>query len=134
MIGSRLLFSGYGAGGPYRISQSAGLVGHDSLIVHDEAHLSPAFGALVRHIAAVQEVEDGERALRVMELSATQQGGRSRQQFRLKPEEEQEALPRRRICAAKALHLHEGRPAEELPRLVTEAALAHRDRVARVLI
>lgn len=41
MIGSRLLFSSYGDG-PYGRAHHAGLAGQDSLIVHDEAHLTPA--------------------------------------------------------------------------------------------
>ncbi len=53
MIGSKLLFSGYGDG-RYSRAQHAGLVGHDSLIVHDEAHLTPAFGDLLRQVAKVQ--------------------------------------------------------------------------------
>jgi len=63
MVGSRLLFSGYDTGGSYRRSQAAGLVGYDTLLVHDEAHLSPAFGALIREIATRQQKEDGDRAL-----------------------------------------------------------------------
>ena len=45
MIGSKLLFSGYGDG-RYKRPQHAGLIGQDSLIVHDEAHLTPAFSKL----------------------------------------------------------------------------------------
>jgi len=36
MIGSRLLFSGYGDG-PYWAARHAGLLGHDALIINDEA-------------------------------------------------------------------------------------------------
>jgi CRISPR-associated endonuclease/helicase Cas3 len=53
MIGSRLLFSGYGDG-RYSSSQHAGLLGHDALIVNDEAHLTPAFAALLRELEAMQ--------------------------------------------------------------------------------
>jgi CRISPR-associated endonuclease/helicase Cas3 len=70
MVGSRLLFSGYGDGYKRR-PHHAGLIGQDSLIVHDEAHLTPAFSALLRAIAG-EERKDGEpRPIRVMELSAT---------------------------------------------------------------
>src|SRR5262249_53967463 len=42
MIGSRLLFSGYGLG--YKSKpHHAGFLGQDVLLVHDEAHLEPAF-------------------------------------------------------------------------------------------
>ena len=47
MAGSRLLFGGYGLGRSRRATH-AGLLGVDMLIVHDEAHLSPALTALLR--------------------------------------------------------------------------------------
>src|SRR5262249_12042779 len=46
MIGSRLLFSGYGVGMKSR-PLHAGFLGQDSLLVHDEAHLEPAFQDLL---------------------------------------------------------------------------------------
>jgi CRISPR-associated endonuclease/helicase Cas3 len=49
MIGSRLLFRGYGDGKYYR-SYHAGLLGVDSLIVNDEAHLTLAFAGLLEAI------------------------------------------------------------------------------------
>jgi len=65
MLGSRLLFSGYGAGLSRR-AMDAGLLGHDALIVLDEAHLAPSMRELLR---AVVELHGGPR-LRVMVLSA----------------------------------------------------------------
>ena len=52
MVGSKLLFSGYGDGRYWR-AQHAGLAGHDSLIVHDEAHLTPAFSDMLNRVADV---------------------------------------------------------------------------------
>lgn len=52
MIGSRLLFSGYGLSRSVRPFY-AGLLGQDSLIVLDEAHLSPA---LVRTLFDVEKI------------------------------------------------------------------------------
>jgi CRISPR-associated endonuclease/helicase Cas3 len=49
MIGSRLLFSGYGDK-PYRAAQHAGLLGQDAIVVNDEAHLTPAFAALLNKL------------------------------------------------------------------------------------
>jgi len=43
MIGSRLLFSGYGGIGYRSKPLHAGFLGQDALLVHDEAHLEPAF-------------------------------------------------------------------------------------------
>jgi CRISPR-associated endonuclease/helicase Cas3 len=50
MIGSRLLFSGYGVG--YKAKPlHAGFLGHDVLVVHDEAHLEPAFQRLLEALS-----------------------------------------------------------------------------------
>ena len=49
MIGSRLLFSGYGVGFKAK-PLHAGFLGQDVLVVHDEAHLEPAFQDLLTAI------------------------------------------------------------------------------------
>jgi len=49
MVGSRLLFSGYGDRA-YSRSLHAGLLGNDTLVVFDECHLVPEFGNLLRLI------------------------------------------------------------------------------------
>lgn len=74
MIGSKLLFSGYGDG-RYGRAHHAGLVGQDALVVHDEAHLSPAFDALLRSVAAEQARCGESRPMRIMSLSATTRSG-----------------------------------------------------------
>jgi CRISPR-associated endonuclease/helicase Cas3 len=74
MIGSRLLFSGYGDGRSRRASH-AGLLGQDSILVNDEAHLTPAFASLLGKLARMQTELGGERPLCVMRLSATHQNG-----------------------------------------------------------
>ncbi len=74
MIGSRLLFSGYGVGFKGR-PLHAGFLGQDVLLVHDEAHLEPAFQDLVVAIQKEQERCKDFRPLRVMELTATSRGG-----------------------------------------------------------
>jgi CRISPR-associated endonuclease/helicase Cas3 len=70
MIGSKLLFSGYGDGRYYR-AHHAGLIGQDVLILHDEAHLSPAFSRLLWKVEREQREAGEERPVNVMELSAT---------------------------------------------------------------
>ena len=73
MLGSRLLFRGYGLGRS-RAATHAGLLGCDTLVVHDEAHLAPAFTALLRQIEAQADAGAkrlGRPPLRVIEMTAT---------------------------------------------------------------
>jgi CRISPR-associated endonuclease/helicase Cas3 len=75
MIGSRLLFSGYRIGFKGK-PLHAGFLGQDVLLVHDEAHLEPAFQKLIEEIESEQrERERVEelpwRKLLVMALTAT---------------------------------------------------------------
>ncbi|HQH71349.1 MAG TPA: type I-U CRISPR-associated helicase/endonuclease Cas3, partial [bacterium] len=49
MIGSKLLFSGYGDSRVGR-AHHAGLIGQDALLVHDEAHLTPPFSGLLQAV------------------------------------------------------------------------------------
>jgi CRISPR-associated endonuclease/helicase Cas3 len=78
MIGSRLLFNGYGVGFKSK-PLHAGFLGQDVLLVHDEAHLEPAFQELL--VAIEKEQREGEQTepmpwpkVRVMELTATSRG------------------------------------------------------------
>jgi CRISPR-associated endonuclease/helicase Cas3 len=73
MIGSRLLFGGYRIGFKRR-PMHAGFLGQDTLIVHDEAHLEPAFQELLVEIRKEQERCDEFRSFHIMELSATSRG------------------------------------------------------------
>jgi CRISPR-associated endonuclease/helicase Cas3 len=70
MIGSKLMFSGYQSS-PKMRPFMAGLIGQDALLVHDEAHLTPAFGHLIRQVVAMQIKQGNPRPLRMIELSAT---------------------------------------------------------------
>lgn len=110
MVGSRLLFEGYGVSRRMRPCH-AGLLGHDSLFVLDEAHLVPPFEALVRQIASGDPALGAHGAslprppLRAMSLSATgrSSGGTA---FRLGEEDYGHPVVAQRLGASKALHLH----------------------------
>jgi|GEM_PF-143327 len=73
MVGSRLLFSGYGLGFKSR-PLHAGFLGQDALLVHDEAHLEPAFQRLIETIAEEQGRDGDRQPLRIMQLTATARG------------------------------------------------------------
>lgn len=71
MIGSRLLFSGYRSS--YKLRPlDAGLLGQDTLLVLDEAHLSVPFEKLVRALGDKGDFQGNQgRPMRVMCMSAT---------------------------------------------------------------
>src|SRR6266545_1342463 len=131
MIGSKLLFSGYGDG-RYHRTHHAGLIGQDSLIVHDEAHLTPAFSELLRGIADAQDQSKEKHSVRVMELSATMRGS-SNDVLALEPEDEKDGVVQQRLNAEKNLRLHQVGEDKLAARLV-ELALKHEASPCRVLI
>ena len=70
-VGSRLLFRGYGVSRRSRPIEAA-LVGTDSLIVLDEAHLSVAFEKTTKAIADIQRsTPEHQRRVQVMSATAT---------------------------------------------------------------
>ncbi|RME37774.1 MAG: type I-U CRISPR-associated helicase/endonuclease Cas3 [Planctomycetota bacterium] len=151
MIGSKLLFSGYGDGRGNR-AHHAGLLGQDALIVHDEAHLSPAFSRLLR---SVEEEQDREancnggsphwlRGVRVMELSATirsEEGegdasiGSAGDDLVLTRDDEAHPVIRQRVSAVKRLSMVEVADRDKgLARRITEQACKYEGQGCRVLI
>lgn len=74
MVGSRMLFTGYGKVGINHRSLQAGLLGQDSLVVIDEAHLSPCFVATQLDIRRMIQQGQLLRPFHVISLSATLSG------------------------------------------------------------
>ena len=140
MIGSRLLFRGYRDGWRRRPT-SAGLLGRDTLLIHDEAHLTPAFQQLLERIVALQNDEPGEDEglpprLRVMQLSATTlaEPAASPPIVLTEADHRQDSV-QRVLNATKRLYLHEEDLRKtKLPDRLAALALAHRDSKARVVV
>lgn len=131
MIGSGLLFSRYTCGFKTRPHHAA-LLGQDALLIHDEAHLEPAFQKLLGDIVSEQQRCKDLRPLRVLEISATTRGTSS--PFHLTPEDEADARVIRRLHAAKRLVLHPTNDENRLAEGLTKLALAQRDSGRAILI
>lgn len=133
MIGSRLLFSGYGIGRAKR-PLHAGFLGQDSLLIHDEAHLEPAFQRLVETIE--QQQWNTEPAvpwpkLKVMELTATSQ---SQDPFTLDAADYANKIVDQRMNARKRLHLHPLADAKKPAKALIERALSFKDSGKAILL
>ena len=116
MIGSRMLFEGYGVSRRMR-PYHAGLLGVDALVLLDEAHLCPPFEAMLRQVVQLRAGESGTNGnggwslppFRLMSLSAT---GReadevpSSKVFKLEPQDREEAEVRRRLHAKKRFYIN----------------------------
>ena len=94
MVGSRLLFSGYGDGRSRR-SMHAGSLGHDAVVVVDEVHLSPAMVELLRAGSRLQDRPE----FRTMRLSAA--SAATGPALRLLSQDRKRAAVRRRLFARK---------------------------------
>lgn len=132
MIGSRLLFRGYRAG-RYHRPVHAGLLGVDTLIVNDEAHLSRPFALLLREIYRLAPA-DGlpGKGFRVMLLSATSADSGLRP-FQHSPtvDADRDETFRKVFEAPKTLALHEG---ESKAFENTVLSLATQDPVPRTVV
>ncbi len=131
MIGSRLLFSGYGIGFKTK-PLHAGFLGQDVLLVHDEAHLEPAFQKLLIGIELEQQRCNEFRSFRVMELSATSRG--VGEVFGLSDEDRANSEVTKRIEAKKAISLHELDDEKKLADRIAELAQGEHTKDRAVLV
>jgi CRISPR-associated endonuclease/helicase Cas3 len=126
MIGSGLLFSGYRCGFKSKPTR-AGLLGQDTLIVHDEAHLEPAFQDLLGSINSQQRAGDrrNDRSVQVLELTATSRTDDGQQNpFGLTDPDYKNEIVQQRIFAKKGIAFHAIEdPKEKLDAAVAEKAL-----------
>lgn len=128
MVGSKLLFNGYGDGRYWRVHH-AGLVGQDTLWVHDEAHLTPAFSKLLHQVEREQRKCHEMRPIQVVELTATPRSDKD--MLHLDGADYDHPIVHERINAEKNVHLHEVEKNKIKTRIV-ELAMRHTS--ARVLI
>lgn len=132
MIGSRLLFSGYGDG-KYKRPLHAGLLGQDAWVVLDEAHLTPAFAELLQSIRSEQRLPN-LAPWHVSFLSATQRVSGVGKPFTLTAEDEANKIIGGRLRAQKSLHIHElSEKDDELDR-IAKLALDHKGEQKRVIV
>lgn len=130
MIGSRLLFSGYGIGFKSKPLHAA-FLGQDSLLVHDEAHLEIPFQVLIESIRQEQERFPDLKPIRTIELTATT---KNTDIFKLIPEDYQTPAIQQRIHAKKSLRFHSEADPKKIPARIAEIALEHRDSHRAILI
>jgi CRISPR-associated endonuclease/helicase Cas3 len=129
MIGSRLLFEGYGIGAGMRPAHAA-MLGADSLILIDEAHLVAPFEALLRS-ARMQPRPAPVPPMHVLSLSATGTDSASGEVFRLGAEDLDDPPVRARLQASKRLRLEE---VDDLTKALADRAFALGSGGKRVLV
>ncbi|MCY4470251.1 MAG: type I-U CRISPR-associated helicase/endonuclease Cas3 [Thiotrichales bacterium] len=118
MVGSRLLFEGYGVSKGMR-PYHAGLLGVDALVLLDEAHLCPPFEALLRQVesrgggklGSAGDSDSIAPPFRLMSLSATGRDDLSEASlgavFALEAEDREEPEVGQRLLARKRLKVTE---------------------------
>jgi len=133
MIGSRLLFAGYGCGFKSR-PLHAGFLGQDALLVHDEAHLEPAFQKLLVAIESEQQRCRDFCRFRVMALTATSRSGSSCEAPIFSDKDREHSEVSKRFNAKKWIALHPVVDERNVTDEIVQRALIHKDSNQAILI
>lgn len=120
IIGSRLLFAGYGDGRSRR-SLHAGLLGLDTTVILDESHLSPAFARTLREVQRLHQADLGF-GFRTLTMSATP---REASASTLQPSDEEHPALGARLRAGKELNVDATDKTPAWRDRMVERALAH---------
>lgn len=142
MVGSRLLFSGYGVSARMR-PYHAGLLGADTLVVLDEAHLVPPFERLLEAIehgtaphgpfAAKADAASIVPRIRLLSLSAT--GRQKENALTLSDADRANEVVKKRLGAKKLLTVRDTVPEKQLAqRLADEAWSLSEGQPVRVIV
>lgn len=132
MIGSRLLFSGYGRGFRSRPLHAA-FLSQDAFLVHDEAHLEPAFQELIEAIKQEQEACKDFLRMRIMAMTATARSGEDTDQPLFTDMDRAHVVVDRRINAKKGISF---RPVDEkkIASEIADIAKEYKDSGKAILI
>lgn len=133
MIGSRLLFSGYGRGYKSKPLHAA-FLGQDTLLVHDEAHLEPAFQELIVAIESEQQRCHDLRRLRVMALTATSRLNESSDKPLFTNDDRQDTEVKKRINAKKGIVFCPLGEKKKIADEVAKRAMKHKDSNQAILV
>jgi len=133
MVGSRLLFSGYGCGFKSK-PLHAGFLGQDVLFIHDEAHLELPFQTLVMGIRAEQERCREFGVFHVMELTATSRANQTDESPIFTEEDLNDPIVIKRCKASKSLSLQPVEEKKKLPDKVVDLALKHEKSGQAILV
>lgn len=133
MVGSRLLFSGYGCGFKSK-PLHAGFLGQDVLFIHDEAHLEPPFQTLVMGIRAEQERCREFGVFHVMELTATSRAARADESPIFSDKDLKDEEVAKRFTATKILRVHPVEDKKQVPEAVVKLALKLKESGEAILV
>lgn len=131
MVGSRLGFCGYGSS--YKLKPfHAGLLGQDSLHIHDEAHLEPAAQIFFEEVVKEQAKVSGALNMRLMAVTATPRTqGSDTEVFTLDNDDYNHPVVHQRINAPKRLYIS---VEDDLRKAIIKKALEFKNSGKRILV